>query len=184
MFVVEWECSLLVLLESLSRYDVSASAPSAPIIVAPFLHCLNYMRIDVLSSYYSWKYARVAERWEMGIQILSILHEVLTVRRGHDMAALLPDAERENHAQDVRPQRDNTTLRDSVTQSLATDSAFHHVLLSVVGIGHEILLKVERESSRSPMLVPLLPLLNNTPRKPRWVSFPIARRWSSLSFAA
>jgi hypothetical protein len=93
-----------------------------------FLRCLRYVRSDVLSSYYSWKFVRVSERWEMGIQILSILRQVLT---------------------DVRPMREpvdaegksTPSLQQSVMLSLAGDSSFHHVLLSVAGIGHDILLK-------------------------------------------
>ena len=76
--------------------------------------------MDVLSSYYSWKYVRVQERWEMGIQTLTILKQVL---------------------EDVRPSRQESSMRTALLQSLAIDSSFHHILLSVSGIGHEILLK-------------------------------------------
>ncbi len=95
-----------------------------------FLRCLKYVRADVLSSYYSWKYVRVSERWRMGIQILTILRQVLTdVRPTRDVVT------------SSLPGDDNVSLQQSVMRSLAGDSSFHHVLLSVAGIGHEVLLR-------------------------------------------
>lgn len=123
--------SFLDLLQSvlghMLQWPLNASQQQHAVAINPqdFLRCLRYVRSDVLSSYYSWKYVKVSERWEMGIQILSILRQVLT---------------------DVRPTRtarDQESLQQSVRQSLAADTAFHHVLLSVAGLAEKALFVFE-----------------------------------------
>ncbi len=100
-----------------------------------FLRCLRYVRSDVLSSYYSWKYLRVSERWQMGIQILSILRQVqffcLFICSS---VCLFVSPKVLTDVRPVRPAPGVDSLQQSVRDSLSADASFHHVLLSVAGL--------------------------------------------------
>lgn len=110
------------LLAYLQRWPVPLNASAHANRANEFGACLAYVRTHILTSYHGWRYARVSERWQIGIKVMNLLFQVLT------------DVSCPTHAGQKAP-----PLKESLLNTLLFDSSFHQVLFSIIGIGYRAL---------------------------------------------
>ncbi len=110
----------------LSFIQTSSSHSSTHISLSEFYPYLSFLRTDLFSSYETWRYLRILERWEIGIKILDIFDAIL-------MEVPITSQEKEEM------KHNRVSLRDSLLESILYDSSFHHTLLNIIGIGHKTL---------------------------------------------
>lgn len=102
------------------------SARSSPLLPRPlpsssvlssqdFLPFFTYVKTSLWSSYGSWRYVQLKQRWQISTKILSLFYEVLS--------------------DSPEPNSTGAALKQSLLNSLLYDSSFHTNLLSLIGVG-------------------------------------------------
>lgn len=78
---------------------------------------IGYLKSDIFSTFETWRYVQVPEKYQIGIKVLSIFYEILS--------------------DNSQASTSNESLKEILTQSILYDSSFHHTLLNIVGMGRK-----------------------------------------------
>jgi hypothetical protein len=129
--------------EQQQQHSRQQQAKSVQKVFEEFLPFLLYVRTDIVSTFSSWKYAVIEERWKIGKKAIHIFNRIMK-----DIPVISSFSLSGDGAGASSSSSEVTSLKATLLPLLVFNKGVHHVLVDVIGTGPHI---IERVTRRNPI---------------------------------